>query len=80
MPLSIDSDMEYGDDKESREDDNTVVSFTATVGFALAVGPIDDDDNAGDDVVVGAGSVVTKSISKPGIYAGNPARFLRSSK
>jgi hypothetical protein len=26
------------------------------------------------------GSVVTKSISKPGIYAGNPARFLRSSK
>jgi hypothetical protein len=30
-----------------------VVSFTATVGFALAVGPIDDDDNAGDDVVVG---------------------------
>ena len=53
MPLSIDSDMEYGDDKESREDDNTVVSFTATVGFALAVGPIDDDDNAGDDVVVG---------------------------
>ena len=30
-----------------------MVSFTATVGFALAVGPIDDDDNAGDDVVVG---------------------------
>jgi acetyltransferase-like isoleucine patch superfamily enzyme len=30
-----------------------------------------------DDVVVGAGSVVTKSIVKPGIYAGNPARMLR---
>ena len=30
-----------------------------------------------DGVVVGAGSVVTKSINKPGIYAGNPARFLR---
>ena len=30
-----------------------------------------------DHVVVGAGSVVTKNISKPGIYAGNPARFLR---
>ena len=28
-------------------------------------------------VVVGAGSVVTKSINEPGIYAGNPARFLR---
>ena len=30
-----------------------------------------------DAVVVGAGSVVTKSIKEPGIYAGNPARFLR---
>jgi acetyltransferase-like isoleucine patch superfamily enzyme len=28
-------------------------------------------------VVVGAGSVVTKSIKESGIYAGNPARFLR---
>ena len=31
-----------------------------------------------DDVVVGAGSVVTKNITKPGIYAGNPARLLRT--
>jgi acetyltransferase-like isoleucine patch superfamily enzyme len=31
-----------------------------------------------DDVVVGAGSVVTKSITKSGIYAGNPARWLKS--
>jgi len=31
-----------------------------------------------DRVVIGAGAVVTKNISKPGIYAGNPARFLRS--
>lgn len=29
-------------------------------------------------VVVGAGSVVTRDIVKPGIYAGNPARFLRA--
>ncbi len=29
-----------------------------------------------DDVVIGAGSVVTKSIIEPGIYAGNPARKL----
>jgi acetyltransferase-like isoleucine patch superfamily enzyme len=28
--------------------------------------------------VIGAGSVVTKDITKPGIYAGNPAKFLRS--
>jgi len=30
-----------------------------------------------DHVVVGAGSVVTRNISRPGIYAGNPAKFLR---
>jgi acetyltransferase-like isoleucine patch superfamily enzyme len=31
-----------------------------------------------DHVVVGAGAVVTKDITKPGIYAGSPARFIRS--
>jgi acetyltransferase-like isoleucine patch superfamily enzyme len=30
-----------------------------------------------DGVVIGAGAVVTRSIERPGIYAGNPARFLR---
>lgn len=30
-----------------------------------------------DDVVVGAGSVVTRDITLPGVYAGNPARRLR---
>lgn len=30
-----------------------------------------------DHVVIGAGSVVTKDITEPGIYAGNPARRLR---
>lgn len=29
------------------------------------------------DVVVGAGSVVTKNITEPGIYAGNPAKLIR---
>lgn len=29
------------------------------------------------DVVVGAGAVVTRDITEPGIYAGNPARRLR---
>src|SRR5690349_6681882 len=33
-----------------------------------------------DDVVVGAGAVVTKNITQPGIYAGNPARLLRPIK
>lgn len=30
-----------------------------------------------DHVVIGAGSVVTKDIGEPGIYAGNPCRKLR---
>lgn len=30
-----------------------------------------------DQVVIGAGSVVTKDIEEPGIYAGNPARLIR---
>ncbi len=31
----------------------------------------------GDNIVIGAGSVVTKNLIKRGIYAGNPAKFLR---
>ncbi|WP_306640434.1 acyltransferase [Sanyastnella coralliicola] len=30
-----------------------------------------------DEVVIGAGSVVTKDITEPGVYAGNPAKKLR---
>ena len=31
-----------------------------------------------DNVVIGAGAVVAKNIIKPGVYAGNPAKFLRA--
>ena len=33
--------------------------------------------NICDNVVIGLGSVVVKDIEKPGIYVGNPARFLK---
>jgi acetyltransferase-like isoleucine patch superfamily enzyme len=35
------------------------------------------DVKFGMNVVIGAGSVVTKDILKPGIYGGNPARKVR---
>jgi acetyltransferase-like isoleucine patch superfamily enzyme len=31
-----------------------------------------------DGTVIGAGAVVVKDIRQPGVYAGNPARRLRS--
>ena len=31
------------------------------------------------DTVIGAGAVVTKDITQPGVYAGNPAHFLKES-
>jgi acetyltransferase-like isoleucine patch superfamily enzyme len=33
-----------------------------------------------DSVVIGAGAVVTKDIAKPGVYAGNPAKIIRTLK
>jgi acetyltransferase-like isoleucine patch superfamily enzyme len=33
-----------------------------------------------DDTVIGAGSVVTKNITKAGVYAGNPARLLAKNR
>jgi len=33
-----------------------------------------------DHVVIGAGAVITRDITEPGIYAGNPARLLRRLK
>lgn len=34
--------------------------------------------NIGDNVVVGAGSIVTKSLESNGIYAGVPARKIKT--
>jgi acetyltransferase-like isoleucine patch superfamily enzyme len=54
----------------------TVIGNHVNIGSNATILPVSICDN----VVIGAGAVVTKNIDKPGIYAGNPARFLRVAK
>jgi len=51
----------------------TVVGSHVSIGSNATIMPV----NICDHVVIGAGSVVTKDIVNPGIYAGNPAKKLR---
>ena len=51
----------------------TVLGDRVVVGTNATILPV----SICADVVIGAGSVVTSDIVKPGIYAGNPARFRR---
>lgn len=52
----------------------TKIGNNVSIGSNATILPVSICDN----VVIGAGSVVTKNITKPGVYAGNPAKFLRS--
>jgi acetyltransferase-like isoleucine patch superfamily enzyme len=52
----------------------TVLGDRVTVGTNATILPV----TICSDVMIGAGSVVTADIVKPGIYAGNPARFRRT--
>jgi acetyltransferase-like isoleucine patch superfamily enzyme len=52
----------------------TRVGNRVSIGSNAAILPV----SICDDVVIGAGAVVTKDITTPGIYAGNPARLLRA--
>lgn len=51
----------------------TSVGNRVSVGTNATILPV----SICDDVVIGAGSVVTRSILEPGVYAGNPARKTR---
>lgn len=53
---------------------STRIGHNVSIGSNATILPVSICDGA----VIGAGAVVTKDISKPGIYAGNPARFIRS--
>ena len=52
---------------------STCISNNVSIGSNATILPVKICENT----VIGAGSVVTKDISKPGIYAGNPAKFIR---
>ena len=52
---------------------STKVGSHVSIGTNATILPVVICDGA----VIGAGSVVTKDILKPGIYGGNPARLLR---
>lgn len=52
---------------------STRIGNRVSIGSNATILPV----NICDGVVIGAGAVVTKDITKPGVYTGNPARFLR---
>ena len=51
----------------------TLIGNNVSIGSNSTILPVKICDN----VVIGAGSVVTKSILNKGVYAGNPAKFIR---
>jgi acetyltransferase-like isoleucine patch superfamily enzyme len=52
----------------------TIIGNKVSIGSNATLLPV----SVCDGVVIGAGAVVTKDISEKGIYAGNPARLVRS--
>ena len=52
---------------------STVIGNHVSIGTNATILPVKICDN----VVIGAGSVVTKDINQPGIYAGNPAKLIK---
>lgn len=52
---------------------STTIGDRVSIGSNATILPV----SICDDVVIGAGATVTRNIERPGVYAGNPARFLR---
>ena len=53
---------------------STEVGENVSIGSNATILPV----RICDRTVIGAGSVVVKDITHPGVYAGNPARFIRN--
>lgn len=52
----------------------TRIGNNVSIGSNATILPVE----IADKVVIGAGAVVTKNISEPGVYAGNPAKKIRN--
>lgn len=52
---------------------STTVGNRVSIGSNATILPV----RICDDVVIGAGAIVTRDITEPGVYVGNPARLLR---
>ena len=59
-----------GDVSKWRE---TSIGRNVSIGSNSSIMPVKICNN----VVIGAGSVVTKDLTRPGVYVGNPARLIR---
>ncbi len=53
---------------------STRIGDRVSIGSNATILPV----NICDDVVIGAGAVVTRDIKEPGIHAGNPAKLVRA--
>ena len=52
---------------------STIIGNKVSIGSNATILPV----NITNDVVIGAGAVVTKDITEPGVYVGNPARKIK---
>jgi acetyltransferase-like isoleucine patch superfamily enzyme len=51
----------------------TVIGDRVSIGSNATILPV----NICPDVVIGAGAVVTRDITEPGVFAGNPAKLIK---
>ncbi len=65
-----------GSPAEGRQDlwKPTIIGDNVSIGSNATLLPVTVCNN----VVIGAGAVVTKNITEPGIYTGNPAKLIRA--
>jgi acetyltransferase-like isoleucine patch superfamily enzyme len=65
-----------GASRDPKDWKGTSIGKRVSIGSGATILPV----KICDDVVIGAGAVVTKDIEQPGIYIGSPASFLRRAR